>query len=93
MSDGIQTTFHEEDDKLIVKNSYDAQSLIDRNTAIRNDNLGKGQNMRLAASIPLHMLFELQSIWKAQGLDEKVELKKWLNDPDNRAFRTSNDRI
>jgi hypothetical protein len=42
------------------------------------------------ASIPLSVLYDL----KARGIaDDPKKMKAWLNDPDNRAFRTRDARI
>ncbi|MCK5013212.1 MAG: hypothetical protein KAS66_05290 [Candidatus Omnitrophica bacterium] len=92
---GIETSLHyeEEGDKLIVQNSADIGGLLDKNTEFRNGNLGKGKDMRKVASIPLHVLHELQTMWESMGIDPTEGMKKFLNDPDMKAFRTSNDRI
>ena len=93
--DGISTNLHydENDGKLIVQNSCDVQGLIDKNKERRNDNSVRGKNMRQVASVPLHMLYEMQAMWDSMGIDRKEGMKKFLNDPDMRAFRTSEDRI
>lgn len=81
---------HEQDGKVIVTNSQDVQSLLDKNKAFRNDDLGKGKDMRHCASIPLHILHYLEQ----RGITKDPKrLKAWLNDPDNRAFRTSMDTV
>jgi len=89
---GIETRLHFDDSaqQITLSNTADVQANIDRNIAIRNEGLGQGKNMRLAASIPLHILMDLEK----QGITkDPVRFKRWLNDPDNRAWRTSNARI
>jgi len=92
---GITTTlgFDENSGMLLVKNSADIQANLDQNKEIRNDNLGRGKNMRKVASIPLHVLYELQAMWKANDIDPKVGLKKFLNDPDMAYFRTDESKV
>ena len=92
---GIETAlrFDEAGNRLIVTNIADAQGLIDQNTAMRNEGVGQGKEMKLAARIPVHMVYELEALWKSLGLDTKKQWKKWLNDPDMAAFRTNSDRI
>ena len=42
-------------------------------------------DMHKVASIPMSIFYDL----KRKGiLDDPVAMKKWLNDPDNRVFRT-----
>ena len=49
------------------------------------DRKAKYGDMAKVASIPLNVYYEL----KRQGIvDDPKAMKKWLNDPDNRAFRT-----
>lgn len=92
---GITTTMAYDDsqDRLLIKNSADVQANLDMLKAIRNDDLGRGEHMHFVGSIPMHMLQELTTIWKANDQDPKVELKKWLNDPDHKYFRASETRI
>jgi hypothetical protein len=42
-------------------------------------------DMHHVASIPMALFYKM----KAEGkLDDQAYMKRWLNDPDNRAFRT-----
>ena len=55
------------------------RSFADTDTKARYGDMAK------VASIPLNVYYEL----KRQGIvDDPKAMKKWLNDPDNRAFRT-----
>jgi len=92
---GVTTTmdYDESEDRLIIKNSGDVSGLIDRNKAIKNDDLGRGHEMQLVASVPIHVLAELQAMWKANDIDPKVGMRAFLNDPDMAAFRTSETKV
>ena len=49
------------------------------------DSKAKYGDLARVASIPLSVYYDL----KRRGIaDDPAALKKWLNDPDNRAFRT-----
>lgn|GEM_PF-3707061 len=78
----------------IVTNTADIQGLVDRNTALQNDqDLTRGKDSRHVASIPVHVLAELEKMWKAQDIDPRTGMKKFLNDPDMRVFRTGLGRV
>ena len=79
-----------EDDKLVLKGSQDMSSIIDSNTAHRNEFKGYKGEFHRAASIPNLIVDDLmrKGIWQ-----DSKRLKAWLNDPDNRAFRTSTGKI
>jgi hypothetical protein len=84
---GISTFFHynSDDDTFVLEKQQDAEPLLDFNKARFNDAPTRWGDGQLVASIPLHLFFEL----KQKGIiDDQNELKKWLNDPDNRFFRT-----
>lgn len=93
--DGITTRLHfdENDGRLIVQNSADIQSVLDENKEFRNDNLGRGKDMRRVAQIPLHVLHQLTTMWDSLGIDRKEGMKKFLNDPDMRFFRTDESKV
>lgn len=83
---GTQTRFHDEDDDLIIEEVQDVQDIIDINKeeykAMDGARFGE---MGKVASIP-------PIIWQdliARGIaNDNERLKAWLNDPDNRVFRT-----
>lgn len=74
-------------DMYLLNNVQDVTKIVEANKADYNDDKkpmkdGLGQKV---ASIPLHIWMDLRK----QGItrDQKA-FKRWLNDPDNRAFRT-----
>lgn len=93
----ITTEYHSgSDGSLIVHRSQDVNAIMAANKRERNDNsyrgrlLKPGQNFKKVASIPLVMcddLFRDGSFW------DKKEMKKILNDPDNRGIRTDGGRV
>lgn len=85
---GVETWFHGADDgKFTIQEVMpDVSPTIDRNKALYNENAGKRwDDMKHIASIPLTLYWELEQ----QGItrDDKA-FSRWLNDPDNRFFRT-----
>ncbi|XHB99358.1 hypothetical protein ABWH97_13925 [Nitratireductor sp. ac15] len=85
---GIETWFHTASDgKFTVEDVQpDVSPTLDRNKASYNDNAGeKFGDMRHIASIPLSVYWELER--KGITKDDKA-FSRWLNDPDNRFFRT-----
>ena len=93
---GIRTSlvFDDADGSMTVYNTGDVAGLLDRNKALQNDSaLTKSKDMRHVASIPMHTLFALRKQWNAEGIDHKVGMKRFLNDPDMRYFRTNEDKI
>ena len=89
--DDISTTvFHEEDGKYYINRVQDVEPIIDDNKVDYNNGTQQGSDMRRVASIPLVIVDELmrKGIW-----GDPARLKVWLNDPDNRLFRTSPERV
>ena len=86
-----ESTFENGGERLVVRKVQDVQPIIDLNTRLRNDYTGtQGKTFVKAAVIPNIKIEELmkEGIWQ-----DKKRLKAWLNDPDNRAFRTSTGKI
>lgn len=90
---GTTSWFYYDDaeDKFTVEEVQDAAPIIEMNKTMTNlasDNW-RG-DWHLVASIPLTVL----EILRKQGiLDDPKRMKKWLNDPDNRYFRTRGGRV
>lgn len=91
---GITEWFHMEDgdDSFTIQTTQDAAPLIEANREHFNqfdsartpfgDKIGASSKV---ASIPLNVYMDL----KTKGiLRDPAAFKRWLNDPDNRAFRT-----
>lgn len=92
---GIETVLHGTDEGgIVIEHRQDAQDIIDTNKQIYNEfderARFKGEHFHRVASLPLVVYFQL----KRDGiLDDQRRLKKWLNDPDNKYFRTRPGRI
>lgn len=82
--------FDSGEDRMIVKKSQDFEPIIELNKYQRNNNECNTGDMRKVASIPN---LEVEKLMKAGIWQDKKRLKKWLNDPDNRAFRTSTGKV
>lgn len=84
---GITRYWHVRDNGEFVIETEQRLSVDDANTRARNttDKRTKWGDMSRVASIPLGVFYDL----KRRGIaDDPKALKKWLNDPDNRVFRT-----
>lgn len=84
--DGNRTTF---------RTDYPVENLIAENTAVRNSatKAWTGDWHRVA-SIPLNVLHdEKTGLMKAQAEGDDKYVSRWLNDSDNRAWRTREGRV
>lgn len=84
---GITRTWHVKDNGEFVLQTQQTTELDATNARARNatDKRTKWGDMSRVASIPLSVYYEL----KRKGIaDDPAALKKWLNDSDNRVFRT-----
>jgi hypothetical protein len=87
---GIKTIHHFDhaDDKTYIEQVQDVETIIEANKAIYNEHDERtrwADNNNRVASIPLTIYWQLER----EGITkDPVLFKKWLNDPDNRVFRT-----
>lgn len=83
---GITKYWHVTDKgEYVVETQQDVSSIVEANKRQYNDNTGRWGDLNKVASIPLSVYYDL----KRRGIaDDPVALKKWMNDPDNRVFRT-----
>lgn len=74
-----------------IEEQQDVESILEVNKARFNeDDRRPGQEMRLVASIPMSLYMELDN----KGIiRDPAAFKRWLNDRDNRFFRTSPERV
>jgi phage-related protein len=95
---GIKTDFVYEagetlnDDKITYHTQQDVTGIVEANKRARNeiDRHQKHGEWSKVASIPMSIYYDL----KAKGIaDDPKRLAKWLNDSENRAFRTRDARI
>jgi len=86
---GITRTWHYNDatDEATIQTQQDVTDVIEenKNEFAQIDERAKWGELTKVASIPLSLYYQL----KAEGkLDDQAYMKRWLNDPDNRHFRT-----
>lgn len=91
---GTTRLFHydNETDRFGIETIQDVEGIVEENKADLNDctSLDRFGEMRRVASIPLTVYMDLQ----ARGIiDDQAAMKRWLNDPDNRFFRTFRGKI
>jgi hypothetical protein len=95
---GITTNFVYEDnggetaDNIVIESSQDVTQIIESNKRQRNA-INRHQphgEWTKVGSIPMTIYYDLK---KKGILDDQVKLSAWLNDPDNRAFRTRVSRV
>lgn len=90
---GITRWFHPRSDGgFTVHTEQDVTARLETNREMRNDTprSARWRDFERVASIPLTVYFDL----KKRGIaDDTKALMKWLNDPDNRAFRTREGRL
>ena len=75
-------------DEAIIENVIDASGIVEDNRQKFNsfdERANWNGDMHHVASIPMEIYYKL----KAEGkLDDQAFMKRWLNDANNRAFRT-----
>lgn len=91
---GIVRLFHYDaaEDKAVIETVQDVSGLIEANRSEHDayTSLDRYGDLRRVASIPMSLYFQL----KAEGVaDDPAAMKRWLNDPDNRFFRTSPGKV
>jgi hypothetical protein len=94
----IQTIFHPTNDVnggYVLEERQDVTDLVETNKAVYNsiDQRAKHDTMNRYASIPLNLFFEQwgKGMWRGNKLGQ--EEKRWLNDNENRFFRTRPGRV
>lgn len=98
LSGAVETFYFDHtNDTFTIERVEDAEPLLEMNKAIQSATPGNWRGaLHRVASIPNSLLPELekQGIMTSAGriLDAK-KLRQWLNDPDNRFFRTRLGRV
>jgi len=84
-------TYDDDRDAFSVETVQETDDVVDANKRDFNDaQTGWRGDMHKVASIPMTLYMTL----KRQGvIDDPVALKRWLNDPENRYFRTKPGRV
>lgn len=84
-------------DEIIIERKQDVTKIVESNKANFNDHAGGWQgDMHHVASIPLELLpiLEKKGIINSAGrVLDQGKFRAWLNDRDNRAFRTRPGRV
>lgn len=88
-----QTEFIDNGDDLVIKTSQNVDQLIEANKQEYNQTTSKWSDNALenrVARIPLTVFTELEKQGITRGLTvlDMPRFKAWLNNPDNRVFRT-----
>lgn len=89
---GIKRTFHWDDsnDTFLIQTTQETTDIVEANKLAYNDAPDRMGDLTRVASIPLSLYFDL----KKKGIaDDDAAMKRWLNDPDNRFFRTRPGRV
>jgi hypothetical protein len=95
--DGKRTTYHEEDDKMIVQYSQDVETVLKMNHFQRETEGSCGrigefhQTMRVPEVVMLEIKFKYG--WDYMNKDHWPMVKSILKGPEYAAFRTTNRRI
>ena len=86
---GITQLWHEHDDgSVTIETKQDLTDVTEDNKRTFNqidERAGWAGDMHRVASIPMSIYYELQ---RKGIINDPTAMKKWLNDPDNRVFRT-----
>ena len=86
---GITRTWHynDETDEATIQTQQDVTDIIEENKQEFNqvDERARWGEFSRVASIPLSLYYELK---KEGKLEDQAYMKRWLNDPENRHFRT-----
>jgi hypothetical protein len=98
-NDGSITTFHDQDDGgIVIAKEQNVSALIDANKEEYNTADSKWNDNALenrVARIPMAVFEDLQKQGITRGFTviDMPRFKAWLNNPDNRVFRTKAGRI
>lgn len=80
-------------EKTVIRTDYPADAVMSENSAIRNsaEKAWAGDWHRVA-SVPLNIAHD-NNLIRAQTEGDDAYTKRWLNDPENRAWRVKEGRI
>lgn len=83
---GITQYWHVTDKgEYVIETQQDVTAIADQNKRYYNNSPDRMGDLPRVASIPLNVYYDL----KRRGIaDDPKKLKQWLNDSDNRVFRT-----
>ena len=93
----IRTTYADSDGNLVVKAESNIGPIIEANKAKYNqtDERTRWGNGQMVADIPFAVIEDLnrQGILRGFAVLDQKRMKAWLNNPDNRFFRTRPGKI
>lgn len=72
-------------DTIVAQTRQDIEPILEENQALRNSRSGFKGDMHHVASIPL-VVYE--KLWKEGIAQDEDRLRDWLNNSDNKMFRT-----
>lgn len=87
------TLYHfDEDGRIVIERQQDVAPALAMNELARNECSGysASRNMKSIAQIPMVVYEDLM---KSGIADDPVRFKKWINDSENRNFRTSGGNV
>ena len=90
------TTFEESADRFTLTKTQDAQPILDQNARERNDGTNNSTATALGrkvASIPLVVWQNWMKATNGEIQRDPKLLARYLNDPDNKYFRTHNSTV
>ena len=87
-SSGLVNQFATEGDNFVYHTKQDVNPIIEHCKVLSE--LKPGKEMRHVAEIPMVVY---QRAMREGWINDKAKLKRWLNDPDNKAFRTWQGKI
>jgi len=94
-----QTVIHETDDNIVIATSQDVTDIVEKNKKEYNQSSttwGDGDVFsNKIASVPLTVIDDLnkKGIMRGFHIIDTKRMKLWLNNPDNRFFRTKQGRV
>jgi hypothetical protein len=93
---GASTILHIDDDKIVAEERQDVEALLDSATRRFNsfDERARYANaLNHIGFIPLNIFFEIRHRARGDKQEEQRLMREWLNDRDNRKFRTRPGRV
>jgi hypothetical protein len=93
----VQTAYADGEGGLIIKTSQDVSAIIEQNKReyAETDNHARWGEWSKIGSIPLVVIQDLnqKGILRGFAVVDQKKFKEWLNNPDNRHFRTRAGRV
>ena len=89
---GIKRTFHASEDgnEFVIQTTQETEDIVEANKSAYNDAPARWGEFTRVASIPISLYWDL----KKKGIaDDDNAMKRWLNNSDNRFFRTKSGRV